>query len=179
MTKTVLFAALIALGACSDKPGTTEKPTGTAASTPASKPAPEARVAAPVADQLTCEKIASKELLDKYFPGATVANIPHPVPFSAQCQVTQADKTKVDLNAQCHDNVKSAKAPTIEGLKKNFANMKELPGVGDPVLVQPIADLTQFSGWDNDSNCSIAGMLPKSVDASAFLKDWLAQLPPK
>ena len=175
MTRVLVVASLSLLVACSQKkdeervaPPQSAPVTGTQ---PAPPPTPPGAAA-----KLTCEAVFPKPLQDKYFAGATVTDVPQATDFAAGCKVMPAGATvEVELNVTCHDNVRAAKDTVIASIK----DMEDLAGVGAPGRKKDLGEAgTQIMAWDEDSNCQVIGVLPKGVDAEAFLKDLLAQLPP-
>jgi hypothetical protein len=181
MRTLAVLTVVLSLAACSKK-----KSDGGAA--PAVKPAaavetkPAEAPAAPAASasKLNCDKVFPQSLRDKYFANAKVADFAIPVDITGKCIVSGVGDKDLELEATCHDNIVQSKDMTIQALKKNFADIQEIAGVGNPALAYPLADgTTQVTAFDDDSNCQVMGTLPKGTDAAAVLKDWLAVLPPK
>lgn len=180
MTRACLAASLLFVVACSQKkdeervaPPRSE-PVTPAPLTPAPGSAvPPPPVEAPPPVKLSCEKVFAKPLQDKY--AATITDVPQTTEFSAGCKVKFAKaRTEVELNVTCHDNVTAAKDTVLASVK----DMQEMAGVGAPARKKDLgADGTQIMAWDDNSNCQVLGMLPKSVDAAAFTTDLLAALP--
>lgn len=200
MRTTLLLAAVLAVVACSKKedkpaegaaagakpttdPGTPAATGTTAATPPAGGDTGAAAPAAGGAGKLDCDKVLAKDLRDKYLAGAKITNREQPVDFTGECEIQLKEGDAAYngvVNVSCHENNLPGKAKTIEIMKKNFKDMKELAGIGNPALAQDTGfGPTQVSAFDDDSNCIATLMVPKGVDAAAFTKDLLATLPLK
>jgi hypothetical protein len=182
MNKIVLFTTLITLTACSkkkdDAPAPADKPTTGA---PAAPQAPATGApAAPAADgKFTCDTILSKAVRDKYFANHKIENVDFPVKHSGKCKVTTADGKDFEINAACAPFMKNAKDQTVEVMKKQFPETKELPNAGELTLVMDIGDtgLVSFTSYNKGSFCMANGTLPKAMATSEFFTEWLASLP--
>ena len=174
MHKAILLASL-ALTACSNKddkaPAAPPPAAAPTAPGPATPSAPTA--ATPAAGKLDCDKVLPQALRDKYFKGQTVENIPGVVDFNGKCKIGY-----VEIDATCHHNMTLGKQATLEQLPKSFPDMKPIDGVPESLARTTKAGF-QFTAYDNDSECKIDGIVEKGVDGPAFVKDWLAFLPPK
>jgi hypothetical protein len=181
MFKAFLFSTFLITSACSKKDNTAGAPADKPASGEAAKPAGDmAKPAAPAAGgKATCDTILKKEIRDKYFANHKIEDVEFPVKHAGKCKLTTPDGKTFELNAACESFMKNAKDASIEGLKKQFAEMKELAGVGDAALAMEIdgADMRTFTAYNKGSFCQVNGTVPKAVDVSAFLNDWLASLP--
>lgn len=129
--------------------------------------------------KFTCDTILSKALRDKYFANHKIENIEFPVKHAGKCKVTPPNGLDFEIGAACASFMKNSKDLTVEGLKKQFPDMKEVPGAGDVTLGQEIkgADMMQLIGWNKGSFCQADATLPKTIDAAAFMTEWLASLP--
>jgi hypothetical protein len=177
---TALLSLLIACKKSDKKPDETAAPAGSAAAAPAA--AAPAAPAAPAAGKLTCDKVLSKALQDKYFAGATITDNPQPTDFTAECKIKFSDAAAPEgtIAVTCHDNMAAAMNETIKAIKGSSKDMKELSGVGKAALTQSVADIGHMvQAWDDDSNCNATVFVPNAIDAAAFTKDLLASLPPK
>jgi hypothetical protein len=179
MNNAVLFTALITFTACStkkdDAPAPADKPTTGA---PAAPQAPATGAATPADGQLTCDTILPKALRDKYFANHKIENVDFPVKHSGKCKVTTPDGKDFELNAACAPFMKNAKDQTVDVMKKQFPETKEVPNTGDVTLVMDVGDtgLVSFTAYNKGSFCMANGTLPKTVP-NEFLVDWLASLP--
>jgi hypothetical protein len=178
MIKTACLSALLFAGACSKKDD--NKAAGTTGAAPAAPAGAPAAAATPADQKFTCDTILSKALRDKYFAGHTVENIDFPVKHNGKCKIVTPDGKDFELSAACAPFMKNAKDATVEGLKKQFTDMKEVPGAGDVALardISPDLPFVQFTAYNKGSFCMASGTLPKSIDTNAFLTEWLASLP--
>lgn len=129
---------------------------------------------APPGAVLDCEKLVPKAVRDKYLGGARVElRI-----FECVFKPVGKDDVIGTAMAQCDEGVKVLKEGAISQLKAN-RDAKALPGVGEAAFADPFANQIHVAAWDNDSDCSLTMLLPKDVDAAAFTKDLLANLPIK
>jgi len=167
-----VFACLVLAIGCSSKK---DSPSGGG---PTPNPVPGAPAATKAAGALDCDRVLSKDLRAKYFASATITNNPQPIAEAGECKIKMGEDD-ADLSVTCHDNMAAAMDMSIEGLKKNLG-AKDLPGVGKgAVTVDMGAAGVHVTAWDDDSNCSISAVVPKSMDPTAYSKDVLASLPPK
>jgi hypothetical protein len=185
MIKPILYSVLILSAACSKKDGGNNQAPAAKTETPASpakpadpaSPAPGAPAAAPAAPagKLDCDRVLPKDLRDKYLKDAKIENIPASFDYAAKCKIKYAE-----INATCHHNMTLGKQATLEALPKSNPTMKPIEGVPDS-LAHTVAAGYQFHAYDQDSECMISGVLDKDlkIDGPAFVKDWLAALPPK
>lgn len=182
MIKPILFASLLAVTACSKKDNKNEAPPiGAKPSTdPGTPPGATPAGTTAATPKLNCDRVLSKGLRDKHLKDAKFENIEQPIDSSGGCKVTPSGDAAMttEVTATCHANMAAAKGPTLAELPKSFPDMKPIAGIPDS-LAQDTDAGWQFTAYDNDSNCSIIGILPKGVDGPAFVKDWLAELPPK
>lgn len=192
MNKHILLSVCL-LAACGSKKENKSEGGGGAGATPAATPsAPAAPTAAPTAAaKLDCDKILPKAMQEKYFTskGYTMKT-PTPPPamdWIGKCDFDPPKEEKPDLknlkyggslDASCHENMMLSKKATLEALPKQFKEMKPIDGVPDS-LAHETSGGWQFHAYDSDSNCAVSGLLPKEIDGPAFVKEWLAALPPK
>ena len=183
--------------------GSGATPSPTAGTTPSEgtpvTPTPAAAAVAP----LNCDTIVSKEMREKYFAGATFKGRPQAVPTSGECEINTAD-AMASITVDCQQanvdhleaTLKTIKGGTAslpagagsavpEGYKVNAEAMKtknkELPpGVGRGGFTDASHSIgTMVTVWDDDSNCMAIMLVPPKIDAIAFTKDLLANLPVK
>lgn len=181
MLKSILFATVVVATGCSKKDDKGAAPAGGEAAKPAAgEPAKPAATAAAPAGKATCDTILSKAIRDKYFAGYTIENVDFPVKHAGKCKLTAPDGKSFDLDAACESFMKNAKDQSIEALKKQFPDYKEIPGAGDIAIVRDMGHdlgLVQFTAYNKGSFCQTGSSLPASIDAAAFLTEWLASLP--
>ncbi len=188
MLKALLVSMIVFGAACAkDKPKdeakgktpgatgtiTTEKTT-TTTTTKTTEPAA-------AAGKLDCDKVLSAELRAKHLKDFAIEGQPQVVDSTASCDLKGGEGAMGgNVSVSCLDNMEAAMQPTIDGLKENFKEMKDLPGVGKAAVIMDNGDVgTTIAAWDDDSNCMINALIPKGIDATAFTKDALAALPPK
>jgi hypothetical protein len=180
MVKTLLFSAALFTAACSKKENKSEAPPAgekPAAGEPA-KPAGGA--AAPAAGAMTCDTAIPESIRTKYLPGHKVELITNPAKHAATCKVITPDGTTNEFMVACADFMKNGKQLTIDGLKKQFPDMKDIEGAGDGAVGHTIpTGEFQFTGYSSGAFCQVNGMVPKGVDAPAMIKDLLAAMPTK
>ncbi len=186
MLKHILFSVLIVGSACSKKEGDSNKapapkaepsPAGTTPAAPAAAPtAPTPAAPAASAEmKIDCDKALPKEIREKYLAGAKIESIPGAFPYAAICKINYGE-----IDVTCHHNMTLGKQATLEALAKQYPAMKPIDGAPDS-LAHTVKAGYQFTAYDQDSECKISGVLDKAikVDGAAFVKDWLAALPPK
>jgi hypothetical protein len=180
MVKTLLFSAALFSIACSKKENKSEAPA--AGEKPAAgEPAKVGGAAAPAAPAaLTCETALPEAVRTKHLSAYKVELITNPTPQAATCKLIAADGSYNEFMAACNEYMKKGKDLTIDGLKKQFPDMKDVPGAGDAAVAHTISTGdVQFTAYNSGSFCQLSGIVPKGVDAPALLTDWLAALPTK
>lgn len=179
MRTVAVLTTVLSLAACSNKSDNKAAPPPTEKPAAAAETAPAAPTAAPAASasKLTCDKVFPQSLRDKYFANAKVEEFPVPIDISATCIIKGLAEGDLKLETTCHENVVLAKDASIKAMKKSLP-IKEVPGVGNPALAYTMPDDTTYlTAYDDNSNCQVMGTIPKSIDAAAFINDWLAVLP--
>src|SRR5687767_7264173 len=182
MHKTILFSAVMLTAACSkkdDKGAANEKPTTGDTAKPAGTATPAGDTAKPAAEgKYTCDTVLKKEIRDKYFANHKIENIEFPVKHAGKCKITTPDGSMdFEIGAACASFMGNARTLTIDGIKKQFPQAKDL-AVGDGGFVMPVGDdEVSFTVWSKGSFCQLDGSVPKTLDLNAFLNDWLATMP--
>jgi hypothetical protein len=184
MFKAILFASVLCVATgCSKKEDKGAAPAADpkGAGGEAVKPTAEAPKPAAAPGKYTCDTILSKAIRDKFFAGHKIENIDFPVAHSGKCKITTPDgKVDFELSAACAPFMKNAKDQSIEASKKQFPDFKEVPGAGDITIVKEISAEVpnlMFTGYNKGSFCMASGTIPKAMDTTAFLTEWLASLP--
>lgn len=197
MSKTLLFAALIAAAACSkkkDEPAETKpnpeetKPAETkpAEGEPAQQPTEQGGGDDSPYVPIACDKLLPPALRDKYFKGLEIKTREDPEmknQASAICDIKFSADVTGSVAAHCHRDMPEDMFKAIPQQRKTSKDHTWTDGVG---LGMSTFDSSKSGGkvkmaeaWDDNSLCSVQITAPPSFDATALAKDLLASLPLK
>ncbi len=135
--------------------------------------------AAALPSKLDCTNILPEALRTKYLAGITVSDHPESIGSVGECSLKGSDGAHGTVNVSCPRSRPSTIAPSVDALKRTMTGATDLPGIGRGAVIAPNTLSTFITAWDDDSSCAAIVNLPKAIDATAFMKDLIAYLPPK